>query len=201
MGCRVIWLFSRLIFELTDEHFGTANSREQGAYGVHRSKYICGIKHGIQLQPREVSRGDDNGAPGSRQHGSRQKAAGSRRNIKRTILPMKEGGATAADNNSNNNWLLLLRHMSSWRGENFSSLASAKKQYVYGKSSKTFVAFCLSFDGVQIEIEFRYGLNRAQSANLSPLSLALLVLPAHCTLQQTQKCAAKSKQIARRKRA
>lgn len=90
-------------------------------------------------------------------------AAGSRRNIKRTILPMKEGGATAADNN---NWLL--RHMSSWRGENFSSLASAKKQYVYGKSSKTFVAFCLSFDGVQIEIEFRYGLNRAQSANLSP---------------------------------
>lgn len=131
-------------------------------------------------------------------------AAGSRRNIKRTILPMKEGGATAADNNSNNNWLLLLRHMSSWRGENFSSLASAKKQYVYGKSSKTFVAFCLSFDGVQIEIEFRYGLNRAQSAKLSPspsLSLLLGVLPAHCTLQQTQKCAAKSKQIARRKRA
>lgn len=101
--------------------------------------------------------------------GSRQKEAGSRRNIKRTILPMKEGGATAADNNSNNNWLLL-RHMSSWRGEKFSSLASAKKQYVYGKSSKTFVAFCLSFDGVQIEIEFRYGLNRAQSAILSPLS-------------------------------
>lgn len=100
-------------------------------------------------------------------------AAGSRRNIKRTILPMKEGGATAADNNSNNNWLL--RHMSSWRGENFSSLASAKKQYVYGKSSKTFVAFCLSFDGVQIEIEFRYGLNRAQSANLSPLSLSPLL--------------------------
>lgn len=103
-------------------------------------------------------------------------AAGSRRNIKRTILPMKEGGATAADNNSTNNWLLLLlRHMSSWRGENFSSLASAKKQYVYGKSSKTFVAFCLSFDGVQIEIEFRYGLNRAQSANLSPLSLSPLL--------------------------
>lgn len=131
-------------------------------------------------------------------------AAGSRRNIKRTILPMKEGGATTADNNSNNNnkLLLLLRHMSSWRGENFSSLASAKKQYVYGKSSKTFVAFCLSFDGVQIEIEFRYGLNRAQSAILSPSPLSLLgVLPAHCTLQQTQKCAAKSKQIARRKRA
>lgn len=141
----------------------TAGSTEQGADGVHRSKYICGIKHGIQLQPREVSRGDDNGAPGSR-----QQAAGSGRNIKRTILPMKEGGATAADNNSNNNWLLLLRHMSSWRGEKFSSLASAKKQYVYGKSSKTFVAFCLSFDGVQIEIEFRYGLNRAQSAILSP---------------------------------
>lgn len=96
-------------------------------------------------------------------------AAGSRRNIKRTILPMKEGGASAADNNSNNNWLLL-RHMSSCRGEKFSSLASAKKQYVYGKSSKTFVAFCLSFDGVQIEIEFRYGLNRAQSAILSPFS-------------------------------
>lgn len=129
-------------------------------------------------------------------------AAGSRRNIKRTILPMKEGGATAADNNSNNNnnLLLLLRHMSSWRCEKFSSLASAKKQYVYGKSSKTFVAFCLSFDGVQIEIEFRYGLNRAQSTILSPSPL-LGVLPAHCTLQQTQKCAAKSKQIARRKRA
>lgn len=175
----------------------TPESTEQGADGVHRSKYICGIKHGIQLQPREVSRGDDNGAPGSR-----QQAEGSRRNIKRTILPMKEGGATAADNNSNNNnnLLLLLRHMSSWRGENFSSLASAKKQYVYGKSSKTFVAFCLSFDGVQIEIEFRYGLNRAQSAILSPSPL-LGVLPAQCTLQQTQKCAAKSKQIARRKRA
>lgn len=119
---------------------------------------------------------------------------------------MKEGGATAADNNNDNknknsnNNLLLLRHMSSWRCENFSSLASAKKQYVYGKSSKTFVAFCLSFDGVQIEIEFRYGLNRAQSAILS-LSPFLGVLPAHCTLQQTQKCAAKSKQIARRKRA
>lgn len=135
--------------------------------------------------------------------GSRQKAEGSRRNIKRTILPMKEGGATAADNNNKNNWLLLLRHMSSWRGEKFSSLASAKKQYVYGKSSKTFVAFCLSFDGVQIEIEFRYGLNRAQSAILSPLYFFPLlgVLPAQCTLQQTQKCAAKSKQIARRKRA
>lgn len=34
LGCRVIWLFSRLIFELTDEHFGTANSREHRARGI-----------------------------------------------------------------------------------------------------------------------------------------------------------------------
>jgi len=42
---------------------------------------------------------------------------------------------------------------------------TAKWQYVYGKSSKTFVAFCLSFDGVQIEIEF----GRAKQSSPPPL--------------------------------
>lgn len=72
-GCLAGW-FSSWLMNISEQP--TAESTEQGAYGVHRSKYICGIKHGIQLQPREVSRGDDNGAPGSRQQaaGRRQQA-------------------------------------------------------------------------------------------------------------------------------
>lgn len=111
---------------------------------------VCAcIIHEIQLQPSEVDDDDDdNGAPGSsRQHKKKPlclwKKAASRLQLTTTATTTTQCCATCC------------------------RVASAKKQYVYGKSSKTFVAFCLSFDGVQIEIEFR----------LKPASYPIVCLP------------------------